>query len=154
MFCMFLFWGLFCFVCFVFLLFRARREAYGVSQARGRMGAEAASLHHSHSNAGADSHLQPTPQPIAMLHPQPHCARPRNGPTTPRILAGIVNTVLLLRELQKEGSFFGYTHGMWRFQGSNLRHSSDNAKSFTTRLPGNSKGETFLSVLRIPPRQS
>ena len=36
---------------FIFLLFRATPEAYGDSQARGRMGAAAASPHHSHSNA-------------------------------------------------------------------------------------------------------
>ena len=35
---------------FLFLLFRAAPEAYGSSQARGRIRAVAASLHHSHSN--------------------------------------------------------------------------------------------------------
>ena len=38
---------------FVFFFFlRAAPEAYGGSQARGRIGAVAVSLHHSHSNAG------------------------------------------------------------------------------------------------------
>ena len=37
-----------------FLLFRA---AYGGSQARGRIGATAASLHHIHSNIGSEPHL-------------------------------------------------------------------------------------------------
>ena len=36
--------------------------------------------------------------------------------------------------------FFGHACSMWNFlgQGSNLSHSSDNAKSSTARLPGNS----------------
>ena len=38
--------------------------AYGDSQARGRIAAVAANLHHSHSNAGSEPYLQPTPQLI------------------------------------------------------------------------------------------
>ena len=45
--------GLFC----LFLLFRAAPMADGSSQARGRGGAIAAGLSHSHSNAGAELHL-------------------------------------------------------------------------------------------------
>ena len=49
--------------------------AYGGSQARGQMGAIAASLHHSlchsHSNVGFDPHLRPTPKLMAMPDPQP-----------------------------------------------------------------------------------
>ena len=41
--------------------------AYGGSQARGLIGAVASGLHHSHSNAGSEPHLQPTPQLTAML---------------------------------------------------------------------------------------
>ena len=41
--------------------------AYGSSQ--GRIRAGAASLHHSHSNAGFEPHLQPTPQLEATLDP-------------------------------------------------------------------------------------
>ena len=41
----------------------------GSSQARGRIGA--ARLHYSHSNLGSEPHLQPTPQLITMLDPQP-----------------------------------------------------------------------------------
>ena len=37
---------------FFFFLFRSIPEAYGSSQARGQTGAAAATLHHSHSNAG------------------------------------------------------------------------------------------------------
>ena len=40
--------------------------AYGGSQARGRIGAVAASLRQSHSNAGSEPRLQPTPQLTAM----------------------------------------------------------------------------------------
>ena len=44
--------------------------AYGSSQvARGRIGAAAASLCHSHSNVGSEQHLKPIPQLIAMLDP-------------------------------------------------------------------------------------
>ena len=55
--------------------------AYGGSQARGLIGAVAASLCQSHSNAGSEPCLQPTPQLMAMpdpteqgqgLNPQPH----------------------------------------------------------------------------------
>ena len=41
----------------------------------------------------------------------------------------------------KHMQFFGRTHGMQKFpgQGTNPSHSSDNAKSLTTRPPGNSQ---------------
>ena len=45
---------------FFFLLFRATSSAYGVSQARGLIGATAAGLHHSHSNTGPEPRLRPT----------------------------------------------------------------------------------------------
>ena len=54
---------------FYFLLFRAGLEAYGSSQARGRIRAVAAGLHHSHVIARSELHLQSTPQLIAMLDP-------------------------------------------------------------------------------------
>ena len=38
------------------LVFRAAHVPYGSSQARGRIGAGAAGLHHSHSNAGSIPH--------------------------------------------------------------------------------------------------
>ena len=44
-------------VIFFFFNFRATPTAYGVSQARGLIGATAAGLHHSHSNAGSEPHL-------------------------------------------------------------------------------------------------
>ena len=47
----------------------ASAAAYGDSQARGLIEAVAASLRQSHSNAGSEPHLWPTPQLIAMLNP-------------------------------------------------------------------------------------
>ena len=46
--------------CFVFCLFRAAPTAYGSSQARGQIGVVVLGLHHSHSNAEYEPHLQPT----------------------------------------------------------------------------------------------
>ena len=42
---------------FSFLLFRTAPAASGSSQARGRIGATAAGLRHSHSNSGSEPHL-------------------------------------------------------------------------------------------------
>ena len=50
-------------------IFRAAPVAYGGSQVRGRMEATAAGLHHSHSNAGPEPCLWPTPQLTAVLDP-------------------------------------------------------------------------------------
>ena len=50
-------------------LFRAAPTAHGGSQARGLIEVTAAGLHHSHSNAGSELCLQPTPQP--MVTPDP-----------------------------------------------------------------------------------
>ena len=44
-------------VCVCMCVFRATPTAYGVSQARGRIGAVAAGLHHSHINARPEPHL-------------------------------------------------------------------------------------------------
>ena len=54
---------------FVFCLFRAAPLAYGGSQARGRIGAVTVGLHQSHSNAGSELHLRPSPQRMATLDP-------------------------------------------------------------------------------------
>ena len=53
------------------LLFRAALGAYGGSQARGRIGAAAASLHQSHSNARSELRLRPPPQLTATPDPEP-----------------------------------------------------------------------------------
>ena len=50
-------------------LFRAAPMAHGGTQARGLIGAVAASLHHSHSNARSKPHLQPTLQLTATPDP-------------------------------------------------------------------------------------
>ena len=54
-----------------FFHFRATPTAYGSSQARGSIGAIAASLRHSHGNLGSEPSLWPPPQLTAMLDPQP-----------------------------------------------------------------------------------
>ena len=57
---------------FIYLaFFRATPAAYGGFQARGLIGAVAASLHQSHSNSGSEPHLRPTPQVTATLDPSP-----------------------------------------------------------------------------------
>ena len=59
----------FCFF-FVVVVFRATSAACVSSQARGPIGAAAASLHHSHSNAGSKPfHLWPKPQLMATPDP-------------------------------------------------------------------------------------
>ena len=54
--CLFSFLSSFLFFC-LFVFSRASPLAYGGSQARGLIGAEAASLHQSHSNSGSELHL-------------------------------------------------------------------------------------------------
>ena len=61
----FFFFLLFFFFCF----FQGCTAAYGGSQAGGPIGATAASLHHSHSDARFEPHLQPTPQLRATPDP-------------------------------------------------------------------------------------
>ena len=56
------------FICFVYFL--GLHPWYnGSSQSRGGIRTAAASLHHSHSNAGSEPQLQPTPQLMAMPDP-------------------------------------------------------------------------------------
>ena len=52
-----------------FFFLRAAPVAHGGSQARGLIGATAAGLCQSDSNARSELHLQPTPQLIATLDP-------------------------------------------------------------------------------------
>ena len=56
----------FTFFCFV-LFFRVAPTACGGSQARGLIGAVAAGLCQSHSNASSEPSLRPTPRLMAML---------------------------------------------------------------------------------------
>ena len=60
---------LFVVVVVFFCLYRAAPVASGGSQVRGPFGAVAASLHHSHSIAGSEPRLQPTPQLTARPDP-------------------------------------------------------------------------------------
>ena len=53
------------------LFFRATLTAYGGSQARGRIGATAVDLHHSHSTAGSEPFLRTTSQLMATSDPRP-----------------------------------------------------------------------------------
>ena len=58
------------FVVVVFLPFLwAAPAAYGGSQARGLFGAVATGLYQSHSNAGSELRLRPTPQPMETSDP-------------------------------------------------------------------------------------
>ena len=52
-----------------FCLLRPAPVAYGGSQARGLIGAVATDLRQSHSNAGSEPRLRPTPQLMATLDP-------------------------------------------------------------------------------------
>ena len=54
---------------FLLLSFRAAPEAYGSSQARGRIGAVDSGLHASYSNARSQLCLQPMPQLMATPDP-------------------------------------------------------------------------------------
>ena len=65
------FFSLLSFFFFFFFFLGPHLQYHGGSQARGRIGATAASLCHSHSNARFKLCLQPTPQLMAMLDPQP-----------------------------------------------------------------------------------
>ena len=63
--------GFFFLFFFFFALSWAAPAAHGGSQARGQVGAVAASLRQSYSNAGCEPHLRYTPQLPAMPDPLP-----------------------------------------------------------------------------------
>ena len=75
---------------FHFFLFRAAPAANGSSWAKGWIGAAAASLHHSHSNARSELHLWPTLQLAATPDPLKHWARPGIESASPWILDGFL----------------------------------------------------------------
>ena len=64
--------------------------AYGSSQARGQIKAVDAGLCQSHSNAGSEEYLQPTPQLMATLDPLTHCVRPEIASSSSWILVGFL----------------------------------------------------------------
>ena len=55
----------------IYFYFLATPVTYGSSQARGRIGAAAAGLCHSHSKVGFQPHLRPTPQLMVTPDPWP-----------------------------------------------------------------------------------
>ena len=61
--------SIYIFLLLLLFLFRAAPVAYGVSQARGQIGAVAAGLYHSHSNVRSKLRLRPIPQLTAMPDP-------------------------------------------------------------------------------------
>ena len=61
---------------YLFSLFRATLVAYGSFQTRGRIGAAAANLHHSHNNTGSEPRLRPTSHPLGNPRSLTHRARP------------------------------------------------------------------------------
>ena len=65
----FFFFFVFCVVVVIVAISWAAPAAYGGSQARGRIGAVAPGLCQSHSNAGSEPSLQPTPQLTATPDP-------------------------------------------------------------------------------------
>ena len=56
------------FIYLIFFLFMATPAAYGSSQARTWIGAAAAGLHHSHTNAGSEAHLWPFGNGGSLTH--------------------------------------------------------------------------------------
>ena len=60
----------------IFFLNRAALAAYGSSQARGRIGAAAASLHHSHSNTRSELQLPAYTTAHGSARSLTHCSKP------------------------------------------------------------------------------
>ena len=77
---------------FVLLLFRATPMAYGSSQTRGRIGATAASLHHSHSNGGIQAASVTYTTAHGNIRSPTHWVRPGIEPASSWILVGLVSS--------------------------------------------------------------
>ena len=132
----------FCFCLFVFS--RATPVAHGGSQARGPVGAVAASLHHSHSNTGSEPHLWPTPQLTATPDPQP---TERGQGSDPRPHGCSSGSFVLRHDGNSINSFFccccfclfvcfqGCTLSLWRARdpiravAASLHHSHSNTRT-------------------------
>ena len=84
-------------VIYLFSLFRPTPSAYGISQARDRIGAVATGLYHSHSDARSEPCLWSSPQLMATPDHLPHWQRLGIESTSSCILVGFVTT-----EPQKE----------------------------------------------------
>ena len=92
-----------------FFLFRAIRVAHGSSQARGWIGATAASTHHSHSNSGSKPCLLSTPQLTAKPDHLTHWVRPGIEPSSSWILFGFVSSAPQLELLNIKSQYLS-TH--------------------------------------------
>ena len=79
------------FLFFVFCLFRTTPVAYGGSQARGLIGAVAASQHHSHSNTGIRAMSVTYTTAHGNARSLTHWARPGIKPTNSCFLVGFVS---------------------------------------------------------------
>ena len=75
-----------------FFFFRAAPAAHGGSQARGRIGAAAASLHHSHSHTGSQLRLPPFGTAHGNAGSLTHWVRPGMEPASSWILVRCVTT--------------------------------------------------------------
>ena len=73
-------------------IFRVAPVAYVTSQARGRIGAVAAGLHHSHSKAGSEQHLWLTLQLTATPDPLTNWASSGIKPAPSWMLVGFITT--------------------------------------------------------------
>ena len=71
-----------CILFLFFSVFKASTKAYGSSQAKGRMGAAAAGLHHSHISARSEPHFWPVLQLVATLNPLNHWVEPGIKPSS------------------------------------------------------------------------
>ena len=125
--------------------------AYGSSQARDWSGAIAASLHHSHSNAGSKLHLWPTPQLTAMPD---HWARPGIESASSWIIGSLTDepwrelptlTILMEYEAVEEGGDSSWSEGSFL---QNLFYLHLNVKFFGTGGYGTSwKCKTIKALL-------
>ena len=85
------------FIC-LFLLFRAIPTANGSSQAKGRIRATAAGLHHGHSNVGSQLHLEPAASVTyttshGNARSLTHWERPEIQPASSQLSVGFFSTV-------------------------------------------------------------
>ena len=138
---------------FLPFFFRATPAAYGSSWVRGQIGAAAASLCHSHSNARSEPHLQTLTQLVATPDPLTHWARPGIEPASSWILVGFLtcwaatgnsNFCLLIYYYYYYYYYycyyyyyFGHNCSMWKFPGQrwNPHQSSDLSTAVTMLDP-------------------
>ena len=124
------------FLFYSFFFFGPYPRHMEVPRLGGRIGAEAAGLHHSHSNLRSEPCLQPTPQLMATewgqgsnLHP--HCSwlgllTPESQGNSPISSISICLSVVCVLAVVNNAAMAwcmclfwegGCTHGIWRFPG-------------------------------------